>query len=1215
MDDQTAALTAALAYLQQLNDTVKSQALQPPLPPISGSLSVPAGTIEQSISQHLNALITYLDAGAFLNLTEDEVKTLNEEMARYVRETLTEPLSDKKLAECADQTITGPIRAQIEKYVDRAKTPISIQTNVTQSLQSNITAIRTGLEGELANVKTQPVNYTLPKSSTDFIQNIAKIRAHASPLLHEVFRQQTEPLRADIASFVAKSVVDIENCHGAQLSAEAERVEADRLATERAASLREYLRVLNEIPGMPAPPESGPPYPAIQERISSRLRVLLDMVTKTMKEKTDEVGSQQSELTKLITDTGAKLAELRKFADERLVMCNEQTLLDKHNPELKRIITGLVASLLQLRTAHAENTGKLAELGNDASKILGKISAANLTSKRHDPILLVTSIEGIRDDYVDMTSAFDAFTAAVIPVITDSGSKLAQYTQDAATVTREIEACIDIRKTAAEAMVAEATRLEAELTQKYAQCKQRIGALEAIANTETENPGLKSQLTALKEVCSNVQGQLQAMDVTGREPIASVSGYQTILGGAGAGASELNILYESALKSINTLTKQNNELKEMLAELRAGESNTDAIKRAIELDTAEADARKAEEERVAAAANVEAVADKAVVELADIESVSIYIPTPVAKRPQAPPQAGKQSVSSSQSEPLELEEVEPETILEFVVERPAKPGAGSRGGSIRHRGKRHVLQRGGLGEGDPIVLRITRLTPEVRTLLLNFNPLKTVLTPELFQKIIKDVPPMSRQDAEVEYNKIEGSLISSRNANPYFVTLGQRVAWNTSIMKLMNFLDEKNPRKGISYSQMYYDLWTFMEYEDGSISKLREIFRHKKKGDITLAEILLGPGGKLEAIRIKLGWTSRTQNSLFENLFDVFSNCKDQINPNGKTISQKSMFLRDYTSAKNNAIYRFKLNWLILIAFHIYHTTKPETQPQFLINICEFVKHLYTIFVGWMIDMDDASSLYSEFIPETLNGETYVMKTTKLISAESTDGSLTLLREAIRDKLCEIGPTEVRISKAAAEAAAKEAAKAAAKAAAGKKKFIPLSLPPVSLKAQISTVVPPSSSQQPLKVVVPPSSSKALGVSVNSSSTIPTAAISGEHDKANKAAAAAGGLPTYANPSTLSDATATATATATAAALEPTPQQRPVLRPLSPATGALLKKKSPRVGKHTVTNQGGQKRTRKHRPTPSSTSSIPAPTTRRHRPVTTPHSSSSQKRTRRRRGH
>jgi hypothetical protein len=706
-------------------------------------------------------------------------------------------------------------------------------------------------------------------------------------------------------------------------------------------------------------------------------------------------------------------------------MCDKQETLAANKQELERIIAGLDESFKELRTAQAENTGKLTKMGNDASEILVKIRAENLTSKLEKPILHVASIEGIRDDYAGITRAFDVLTTGLANSISSSRSKLTQYTQGAEIVTREIEACIETRKTAANKMVAEATILKDELTRKEAECNVRIAALEAIANTETENQGLKLRIAALKVAHSTFQGELKAIE-SSPVPITSVSGYQTGLEDAGAvaGASKLNALSELALKSIETLTAQNNQLDDILAELKAGEVNTDAITQKIESEKAQADERKAVEEVKNAAEAKQAAADKEVVrELADMESVSIYLPTPATKRPQA----GNQSDSSSQSDPLELEEVEPETILEFVVNRPAEPGAagsgsGSRGGSIRHRGKRQVLQRGGLGEGGPIVLRITKLTPEVQKLLLEFEPLNKVLTKVLFNKIIEGVTPISRVDAAMEYTKIARALIPSNDTGSYFDTLGQKVAWKTSIMKLMNFLDKQKVRKSQSskpYSDMYNDLWTFMERDSGSIAKLREIFRDKTIDSNTLEASLINKG-KLDEIRNKVGWKSRTQNSLFDNLYNVFSHCKiiEKAKPT------ESTFLTDRTSTKANSMYRFKLNWLILIAFHIYHTAKPENQRQLLIDICEFVENLYNIFVGWMIDMD-AKSLDGEFMPKTTQSETYIIKTTKLITAESTDGSLTRLREAIRYKLCEFGPIKERISAARAVEAAKAAAVAA----------------------------------------------------------------------------------------------------------------------------------------------------------------------------------------------
>jgi hypothetical protein len=95
----------------------------------------------------------------------------------------------------------------------------------------------------------------------------------------------------------------------------------------------------------------------------------------------------------------------------------------------------------------------------------------------------------------------------------------------------------------------------------------------------------------------------------------------------------------------------------------------------------------------------------------------------------------------------------------------------------------------------------------------------------------------------------------------------------------------------------------------------------------------------------------------------------------------------------------------------------------------------------------DAKSLHGEFMPKTTQGETYVMKTNYLITTESTDGSLTRLREAIRDKLCEFGPIKDRISAAKAAKEAAVAAKSQASSAASSRSSSPAPAPaPSSVK-------------------------------------------------------------------------------------------------------------------------------------------------------------------------
>lgn len=116
-------------------------------------------------------------------------------------------------------------------------------------------------------------------------------------------------------------------------------------------------------------------------------------------------------------------------------------------------------------------------------------------------------------------------------------------------------------------------------------------------------------------------------------------------------------------------------------------------------------------------------------------------------------------------------------------------------------------------------------------------------------------------------------------------------------------------------------------------------------------------------------------------------------------------------------MYRFKLNWLILIAFHIYYESSavyPKDsqggKKQTLIDICELIENHYTTFLGWMDSLRDPTSLKNIFQPVSDLGDTYQVKTRKLISADiSTDSTLRPLRIAIQKVLCDKGPTQSRV--------------------------------------------------------------------------------------------------------------------------------------------------------------------------------------------------------------
>lgn len=370
---------------------------------------------------------------------------------------------------------------------------------------------------------------------------------------------------------------------------------------------------------------------------------------------------------------------------------------------------------------------------------------------------------------------------------------------------------------------------------------------------------------------------------------------------------------------------------------------------------------------------------------------SIFIPTEVAR-------------NSTE------EQVEPSTIIEVVVE-PGDTSGQSGGKKRRHRNFQHG---GALPEGTKIY-RVNQLSSEVQQILLSFKPANQILTDDFLTKLINGIEPLKPDEASEEYKKIKDDLIPNIDDTDYFVKIGQKAVWKTSIMKLMNFLDTSNVRtttNGKTYHKMYNQLWRFMDYAEGSIAVLRSIFSDKKiEGDTSnLVSSLIDAVNAQSQRRIDLGWKDRTTNVMFDKLFKEFSKCLDD---NDNLKNEVSKFLQQQTSSKQNQQYRFKLNWYLLIAFHMYYSDSvkyrnpvpSDKKKQTLIDICELVEHVYNAFLGWM-DALEPESLRNIFKPNTSQGETYQRKVDKLISTIKTDPTVTPLLIAIQRYLCQKGPTE-----------------------------------------------------------------------------------------------------------------------------------------------------------------------------------------------------------------
>ena len=389
---------------------------------------------------------------------------------------------------------------------------------------------------------------------------------------------------------------------------------------------------------------------------------------------------------------------------------------------------------------------------------------------------------------------------------------------------------------------------------------------------------------------------------------------------------------------------------------------------------------------------------------------SIFIPTPFQKK-----QSTSRVSAAAAPNPDNTEDTIDPTVLEiFVYEDDDEKKSGASepmgaSGKAEARDRVGIIQRGGEPPKVAKIIKVNKITPEIKKLFLSFESPNKTLTPEFLNSIeenkqsteVVDTP----KDIDTEMANIKrDELIQNDDTTDFLSKLGQKASHQTTIEKLMIFLDtsinDKNEairitQNGKTYKDMYLRLWRFMEYTSGSIATLRSVFENRDK--TMAATLLAATQSGINQRRNDLTWISAQDNSLLNILFMEFSKC---YNKSGNDDGTYSLFLEEQVMSKGSQKYRFMLNWIILIAFHWYYIQKEKQQHDGLIDCCEFIEHLYHTFIGWMEKMD-TQSLKNVFTPVSSDSITYKTKVNNLIDSDfKTDASLKSLITGIRHYLC-----------------------------------------------------------------------------------------------------------------------------------------------------------------------------------------------------------------------
>jgi hypothetical protein len=369
------------------------------------------------------------------------------------------------------------------------------------------------------------------------------------------------------------------------------------------------------------------------------------------------------------------------------------------------------------------------------------------------------------------------------------------------------------------------------------------------------------------------------------------------------------------------------------------------------------------------------------------------------------------------------------------------------------------------------------MIPEIQNIFLSFKSANEILTDEflktLEQKNDGSTTSIDEQaQMTVEINKIVGKnnetwtdekvlLINNTNNQPFDDLLGKKAVHKATIYRLIQYiLDEKTrprinprgttsyfanvggagagavtrsktrttatdaataaapppPQTPLSYSDMYNKLWKFMGHSDCN-AVLRSIIDDKKGKKQTSDNF--ENFAKISDIVNKFKWSNTQTNSLFETLYAHLSKCHTYTEKNERIqINEISTKLSERTANKKSQKYRFMLNWVILIAFHLYYIdnsyvsytadstsslTGDSKREQIKEDCRELLKHLYKTYVGWMEKMD-YSTLKTTFNHQSSkDGATYETKVKEYFGAEiNGDATLTPLVNGIQDFLCDV---------------------------------------------------------------------------------------------------------------------------------------------------------------------------------------------------------------------
>jgi len=349
----------------------------------------------------------------------------------------------------------------------------------------------------------------------------------------------------------------------------------------------------------------------------------------------------------------------------------------------------------------------------------------------------------------------------------------------------------------------------------------------------------------------------------------------------------------------------------------------------------------------------------------------------------------------------------------YLLEIPADAGDMSPksvdGGEFGGGSKRKHLQTGGAPLPDVLppnseIRVIDTQTPGMFEFYTGLTPPDVLLHDSseqisihpIIEKIRNRMPIDSQADKTIIYNQIRPYLITKDSSNP--LVIGRKAVYKVNILKLLRLLD-KELDTGDKYRVTYQNLSAFMEY-DGTFGILNSLFNAtfnavtkqlRSKGPLpSITDVFT----KHDIMKI-VGWENKNKNVLFDNLFNMFlKQCK--------STGKNSEFLSNINNlgSNPNLYYRFRLNWIILLAFHSLYIRTSTLQ-----NVGWLIDKMHEAFLGWMSrERDIFKLMFTPADHNPKNSQTnYSDKVNGIINRDINRHSLLVSTlNTIKDKLCDL---------------------------------------------------------------------------------------------------------------------------------------------------------------------------------------------------------------------